>query len=193
MFLIILLFVRILFSAGDADEMGLGRAVETKRDALLRLLARLLLAVDLLSYAPFDGKMTRWVCRAVSSVLDRAELAAGYLVIVAARVLVAQGVTASEANWLALAREAVPARGAGRGDDILSCTHLRARLFAVRAVLNNLHRHALRLLRRCARVERAAPPVFPAKVHIAVNAIAPPCLRLVPRVARPPGVVRALG
>ena len=173
--------------------MGLGRAVETKRDALLRLLARLLLAVDLLSYAPFDGKMTRWVCRAVSSVLDRAELAAGYLVIVAARVLVAQGVTASEANWLALAREAVPARGAGRGDDILSCTHLRARLFAVRAVLNNLHRHALRLLRRCARVERAAPPVFPAKVHIAVNAIAPPCLRLVPRVARPPGVVRALG
>ena len=135
--------------------MDLGRAVDTQRDALLRLLARLMLVIEVLSCGPFDGKVTRWVCRSLSSVLSRAELAGQYLVIGSARLLVARGVVAPEGDWLSAARRDAGVN-AGASYEAVTCDSLLFRMKALKAVLEDLPRHALRLLRRIARAGRLA-------------------------------------
>jgi len=96
-------------------------------------------------------KLSGFGCSAlwVGSILSRAELASRYLVIVQARrILAARGVAPDFSHLLA----DLPLADAA-SDAEVSVAECRVRLRALRAVLSDLPRHALRLLRR---IERPA-------------------------------------
>ena len=135
--------------------MDLERAVETQRDALLRLLARLLFLVEVIACTPVSGRIPRWVSSMVSGVLHRAEMATGYLLIACARVLVAKGMSGG-LQKIPAPKDAAPVlvwdciRETAHFslDDAVSASGLLMRIRALRAVLENLPREALRLLQR---------------------------------------------
>ena len=131
--------------------MDLERAIDTQRDALLRLLARLLFAVQVVSCGPFRGRVPRWVSWAVSSILDRAEMAAGYLIIASVRAVMAKGVM-SLADRTRL--DPVTLCGYRSGDfdlspdEAVSAQGLLSRIRALKALLENLPHYARRALAR---------------------------------------------
>ena len=150
--------------------MDLGRAVDTQRHALLRLLAGWAIVVEILSAGPFGGVCPRRVRGFIASLLDRAEAAAGFLVIATARLLIAAGKVAPED---ARAFEARGARSSARYRDSIdaalpldpahSCDSLRMRIKALRGLLMSLPRRALRLLRQCSASRLAACPAAQAQ------------------------------
>ena len=71
--------------------MDYAEAIDTQRDALLRLLARLVVAVEILSCALFADHAPRWARELIGSILFRAEVAANSLVIASMRGLVQRG------------------------------------------------------------------------------------------------------
>lgn len=127
--------------------MDLGRAVETQRDALLRLLAGWGVVVEVLSYGPFAGAMPHWLGSFISSLLSRAEIAADYLVIASAKALARQSGAVPEGGWSAVfewsAQAAKPS-----GDRVTSTQDLKARIDFLAALLKDLPRYAALLLRR---------------------------------------------
>ena len=137
--------------------MDLEQAIRTQRDALLRLLAGWLAVVVLLSVAPVSPAWTRRVRAFVASVLWRAEAAAHCLVVVYARRL-----AADQAGLLALRGDTLFAR-AVESDEPPSLAELRARLLALRCLLNALPRRARQLVRRLGAVSGsdAAPVTLP--------------------------------
>lgn len=119
-------------------------ALETQRLKLLRLLAGWLAAVAFLAALPFSPALSRWVGGVVLSVLARAEAAAQYLVIAQARLIAAQTGRAVDSERFSDFRIPSGADRASAG----SLTDLRLRLEALRVLLEDLPRFALRLLRR---------------------------------------------
>ena len=119
------------------------RAIETQRLRLLRLVAGLLVAVGFLSVGPVSRVFSEWACGFVGSVLSRAELASRYLVIVQARRIMAERDIALD---FSLHLKRLPL--AFDTPEAVSRADCRSRLMALQAVLRDLPRHALRLLRR---------------------------------------------
>ena len=124
--------------------MDLERACETQRLKLLRFLAGLLAALAFVSVAPFSSALSRFVGGAILSLLPRAEMAGRCLVIVQARLIAAR-------IGLRIDHDQVSdyfTRIGSEGDDSVALSALRDRLEALRALLEDLPRHGLRLLRR---------------------------------------------
>lgn len=122
--------------------MDLEQAIETQRLRLLRIVAGLVVLIGCLSVGPVSRGFSVWTCRFVGSILSRAEAAARYLVIAQARSMAVRAGTGlrSEQISACLARVVM--------DDVeVSASECRQRLKALRAVLTNLPRAALRLLR----------------------------------------------
>jgi len=122
--------------------------IATQRLRLSRLVAGLLLAVNFLSFLPFSSESRHWLQRALLSVLTRAECAAYYLVIAQA------GVLAVRAGVFERPSQFYAAMGDLGGPDFSSCeagsyfAPLERRLKILRAMLADLPRYAVRLLRR---------------------------------------------
>jgi len=124
------------------------RALETQRLRLLRLLAGLVFALALVPLAPAVSMVPRWIRSYVSSVLARMESAADGLVIVSAYLLFRHRAAAALA-----ARPIDPPHVEVIPEDGFSVDHLLSRISALRAKLNNLPRHARRLIQRCSEKE----------------------------------------
>lgn len=135
--------------------MDIERALETQRLRLLRMVAGLVVLVGFLSAHPVSRGFSIWTCRFVGSILSRAEAAARYLVIAQARMMDARnGIDVSFSESLALVTD----------DADVSPTEYQRRLKALRAILMDLPRHALRLLRRIekqSRVDTHQPSPYP--------------------------------
>ena len=159
--------------------MEMERALETQRLALLRLLAGLAAALRLVAFAPAVSLMPRWVQSYVASLLERLESAAHSLVIVTAcGVLRRQGMR----SMGGLSFPPLPVRALT--EDASSCAALLRQINQLRAVLEDLPRHAKRMIRRMLRpkAERCAPSVYGgACASVLVVAEAP-----IARIERPP-------
>jgi len=116
------------------------RAIETQRLRLLRLVAGLFVALGFLSVGPVSRGFLVWVCGFVDSVLSRAEVAARYLMIAQAKQM------GGEVDRGRLSE--IFTHDFDRPETGISVADCRARLRALKAVLTDLPRHALRLLRR---------------------------------------------
>jgi len=120
------------------------RALETQRAKLLRLLAGWLALVGLMSGGPLRIEVPRWLRVFLVSLVTRAELAAQSLVVVAACVAARNGGRALELHPASLPFK----RLVSPVDDVPSTQELLRRMTALRALLENLPRHGMRLLRR---------------------------------------------
>lgn len=127
--------------------MDFGTAIQTRRDALLRLLAGWLALAVLPSAAPVSPAWTRQARLYLSSVVRRADLAARYLTIAQARLSAHRLGVAGPARGPRLLAESLSAPGPGTGEPP-SLAELRARLLALRRLLKNLPCRGMRLLRR---------------------------------------------
>jgi len=135
--------------------MDLERAMILQRDALLRLLAGLVIAVRVMSFGPLANLVPRWVAAFISSFLDRAEAAAQCLVIATAAKSGVR-VSCSSKEFARLLANAERVEDAGLDpSDLISSDRLWTRIEALRDVLENLPRHARRLV-RCL-TQRAEP------------------------------------
>jgi len=128
------------------------RALETQRLALLRLLAGLAFVVVVASRAPAVSLVPQWVYASVLSVIVRIEAAVDSLMIVAVYVFCgSRGVGA----LASVAPSAAPEDGSAEG--------LLHRIAALRTILNDLPRHAKRLIKRLMRprskLAAATPPL----------------------------------
>jgi len=115
--------------------------------------AGLLVAVGFLSVGPVSRSFSVWACGFFGPILSRAEAAAGYLVIAKARRVVAAHGFDVDRNPLSVSF--TPEFTAC--DTELSLSDLRRRLEVLQAMLMDLPRHALRLLRRIDRRSPSAP------------------------------------
>ena len=132
--------------------MDFERTLETKRLRLLRLVAGLIVLLGFVSVGPVSRVFTGAVCGFVGSILSRAEACAQYMVIVQARLMVAR----NGMNWDRSRFSEPLARVFLAEETDVSLSECRARLRALRALLLNLPRHALRLIRRIERQMRRA-------------------------------------
>jgi len=127
----------------------LERAIQAQRHRLLRVLAGLLAVVAFVSIGPFSRDFVRWVDGGVASVLSRAELAAQYLIVAQARIIAARiGSDVDRDHLLKCALR----RTAREGE--VSLSHLRRRIRILRAMLADLPRSGMRLLRRAEKALR---------------------------------------
>ena len=164
--------------------MDLERGIETQRLKLLRLVAGLVVLLGLLSVGPVSRVFSVSVCAFVGSILSRAEAAAKYLVIAQARLIVAR----RGMNW-DRSRFSDPRARIFVADQIdVSLADCRARLKALRAVLMNLPRHALRLVRRIEQqIRGAAAPNWPLRSAVRRRSVSLCDWRLATRrIERPP-------
>lgn len=141
--------------------MDLERACETQRLKLLRFLAGLLAALAFVSVAPCSSVLSRFVGGAILSLLPRVEMAGRCLVIVQARLIAAR-------IGLRIDHDRVAdyfTQNGSEGGGSVSLSTLRDRLEALRALLEDLPRHGLRLLsrikKRARRSQRRVPPSMP--------------------------------
>ena len=124
--------------------MDMELAIETQRLRLHRLVAGLLVIVGFLSFGPVSRGFSDWTSRFVGSILSRAEAAARFLVIAQARrIATRHGFDGDHGKLLLVFTHELGACGTNP-----SLSDLRGRLEALQAVLKDLSRHALRLLRR---------------------------------------------
>ena len=124
--------------------MDLERAIETQRLRLLRLVAGLVVAVEVLSVGPFSRGFSVWFCGFIGSILYRAEVAARYLVIAEARRIAAcRGLPVDHSRFSVFGSPEFAAR-----ETEFPPSDLGERLRALRAVLLDLPRHARNLVRR---------------------------------------------
>ena len=105
-----------------------------------------------MSFGPVSRCLQGWSCRCVASVLARAEAAARYLVIANARVLISRHGLYVDDRQIA----ACLARVHVTDDAGVPLSDCKMRLRALRALLTNISRHTLRLLRRIAKQEIGA-------------------------------------
>jgi len=133
------------------------RAIDTQRLRLLRLVAGLLVAVGILSVGPVSRGFSIWACEFVGSILSRAEVATRYLVVAQAR-----RIAALRGGTVEMSRFSVPfAPEFPLCETQTTVRDLRLRLRALQAVLTNLPRHALRLMRRIGKRRRSGAQVSP--------------------------------
>ena len=118
--------------------MDVERALETQRMKLLRLLARWAVVLEILAGGPLALPVPRWVRAFIDTLLTRAEYAAQILVKVSGRLQSTSGL----ADPINAPRPLCP-----QTDDAPSVQALIRRIAALREMLENLPRHARRLLR----------------------------------------------
>ena len=123
--------------------MDMERAIETQRLRLLRVVAGLVVAVGVLSVGPV-ARLFGLGLGLVGSILSRAEVATRYLVLAQARRMAARH--GNSVDWSQFSKSLSHVFDAPETE--VSVSDCRARLRALRAVLMDLPRHALRLLRR---------------------------------------------
>jgi len=118
-----------------------------------------LLVVGFFSVGPVSRGVSDWVARYVLSILSRAEAAARCLVMTQACIIAARGGLAVDRKLLS--ESVAPEFSADYSD--VSLTECQRRLTDLRAVLMDLPRHALNLLRRIEkhmrRAQRTARPL----------------------------------
>ena len=153
--------------------MDLERGIETQRLRLLRILAGLVVLLGFLSVGPVSRGFSGAVCGFVGSVLSRAEAAARYLVIAQARLIVARRGMDWDRSRFSDAR----ARIFVADETDVSLAECRARLSALRAILTNLSRHALRVIRRIEKRMRGADCPDRLSPRPAEPSLAPLCYR----------------
>ena len=132
--------------------MDFETALETQRLRLLRVIAGLVVLLGFLSVGPVSRGFSVWVCGFVASVLSRAETAARYLVIAHAYRIVAH--SGFDVERSQISESFAPVFVAEDAED--SPAECQQRLKVLRAVLMDLPRHALRLLRRIEKQSRRA-------------------------------------
>ena len=171
--------------------MTIRPSITTQRIALLRLLAGWEIVLAVLACPVFAERFTQPVRGLLSSLLFKAELAAGYLVIAAARGLIKRGAVRADhfdpraqADALAGTLAALLSHAASDADDAITVDRLRRRITALKRVLRTLPRCALRLLRtlsgtRSTDESSLSPLSLP---HLTV----PRALRRAVRIDRPP-------
>jgi len=121
--------------------------LETQRLRLLRIVAGLFLALGVLAVAPVSQRFSDWTLGFVGSVLSRIELAVRYMVVTQACLMLDRcGLDVARSQ---IAMPFVPDSELDTAG--VSACECRRRLRAMRSVLMDLPRHALRLLRRIAR------------------------------------------
>ena len=124
--------------------MNIERTLETQRHRLLRIVAGLLIVIGVLAIGPVSRRFSDWTLGFVLSVLPRLEAAVRYLAITQACLSISrEGLDVDRHRFAASVGPEICLDVSG-----LSLAECRARLRAFRAVLRNLPRHALRLLRR---------------------------------------------
>jgi len=128
------------------DGVDFEQALQTQRDALLRLLAGLFVAVAVISVAPIAPAWSRRVRSFVYSVLQRAE-AAGQCLVLAQAYILARDHGGPQGLVRPPSRDPVEAP-CFDADDLPSLAELRCRMNALRALLRNLPRSGRRLLGR---------------------------------------------
>ena len=120
------------------------RTIETQRLRLLRLVAGLFVVVGFLSVGPVSRSFSLWARGFIGPILSRAEAAVGYLVIAQARRMAAR--TGDTADRSRFSVSVAPEFASCERD--FSLWDARGRLKVLQAVLTDLPRYALRLLRR---------------------------------------------
>jgi len=138
-----------------------GYTINSQRLALLRLLAGWAVLLRVLDCPVFADHFTRPVRVFLSRLLFKAELAAGFLVVAVADVLIRRGfVRADSFDALAYTEMMVASLFESQGsDDALSVARLRVRVNVLKRVLGNLPRAARQLLRGlCGGAGRSVAP-----------------------------------
>ena len=132
--------------------MEIERALETQRLALLRLLTGLAVALRFAALAPAVSMLPLWVRSYAAALLVRVEAGVQSLVIVAACGLLRQQAAVSPVglSFPGLAVSALPKDGT-------STEALLHRIKVLRGVLNDLPRHAKRLISRLTRAASEEP------------------------------------
>ena len=120
------------------DNVDLERTLEIQRLRLLRLLTGWISVLGVLSFAPATLPLPRWIRAFFDRVLLRAELAAQFLVQVSALQQATGDLVAHVPRERAQSQQSV---------EVCSTQMLLRRMIALRDVLENLPRHARRLLR----------------------------------------------
>lgn len=128
--------------------MDLERALETQRVKLLRLVTGWMAVLGFLSAGPLALPLPRWVRGFFEDLLIRAELAAHYMLRASVRIQFQHA-------WIGTDARRGPAPH-GRSSDVPSVTDLLRRMNTLCDVLQNLSRHARRLLR----ISKATDGVF---------------------------------
>jgi hypothetical protein len=169
-------------------------AINTQRLALIRLLAGWEVVIGVMSLPIFSGAVARRVLGFVSSLLSRAELAAGYLVVATVQNLSARGVITVAGFKTKAQTDAMAARLFGavhEPEASLTVREVQRRIWALRRILANLPRAALRLLRKLSKDGRAHKADAPYCSTPVDGAMAKAALRQDRRVERPPDKQRA--
>ncbi len=184
--------------------MDIERTLETQRHRLLRIVAGLVVAVGVLALGPVSHRFSDWTLSFVGSILTRAEAATRYL-------LIAQACLMVDRCGLDIDRSQISiplAPALGMDDTKISVSESRRRLKALRAMLLDLPRYALRLLhriekqiRRAMGADRTSRDGYPSHCsvldawHLTVIRIERPPDKIVPAslFRSPPPVIRAGG
>ena len=137
-----------LLTAVGHNELQIEEGIATQSQKLFRLVAGLLMAVAFASATPFSPACRRWICGHVLSVLIRAESAAQSLMIAQAFVLAGRrGMHFRPAALFTSSGTLFP-NGDRSEAELPSLSELTVRLKALRAVLFDVPRFAMRLLKR---------------------------------------------
>jgi len=129
------------------------RTLETQQLKLLRIIAGLAVVLGVLAVGPVSRWFSEWTLGFVGSVLSRAEAAARYLFMTQAYLILRERGVDLDRNQIS---EALGAELIVDAPDV-SLPECRRRLKTLRALLMDLPRHALHLLRRIEKRYRRAP------------------------------------
>ena len=130
--------------------MDLERTIETQRHRLLCIIAGLIVTVGFLAVGPVSRGFSAWTLAFVGSILSRAEAASRYLLMTQAYLMVAR--SGLDVNRDQIAASIDPGLVVDEAE--ISLSDCRRRLKALRALLMDLPRYALRLLHRIAKLKR---------------------------------------
>jgi len=143
------------------------QAIETQRHRLLRIVTGLVVMARVWSVAPVADGVFVWLREFIDSVLSRAELAAQNLVIAEAGLMATRlGSDVDRRRFFA-----APLSDVTQPETIVSLPDLQARLKALQALLHDLPRHGLRLLRRAEKRARRTLRPSPATQNAPSSAV----------------------
>ena len=164
--------------------MDFERTLEAQRLKLFRIVAGLFVVVGVLSVGPVSRGFSVWACGFVGSILSRAEAAARCLVFARANSMIAGSGIELDRSWLS---ESL-ARAFAASETEVSLSECRVRLKDLYAVLTDLPRHAVRLIRRAQKHMRRAIRVDQLLPRLDRNHPAPICVwnLTTTRIERPP-------
>ena len=166
------------------DSVDLKRALETQRVKLLRLVTGWVVMLGILSGGPLAVPLPRWVRAFFETLLIRAEYAAQDLVRVS---------TYLQANSGLVDPVGLPRPCSEPNEDVPSALELIQRMKALRDVLEDLPRHARRLLRVLKTDELAFDFAAPPRLALGRDRLGAIGMGwIAPRVERPPDKIASV-